>query len=80
MSSAKEPEIVEIRAVLEAVVSMGIGPWRGRASAALAALGRVQASRRNAIATAHRLREQRDDLKQVIALLKARLERDAGGD
>ncbi len=56
-----DPDVDLIRNVLGVLIHRGTGSWPVRAQAAIVALDRIVRSRRNAIATAHRIRKRRED-------------------
>lgn len=60
-SNAPDPDVELVRSVLGALIHRGTGQWPMRAQAAVGALDRIVRSRRNAIATAHRIRNRRED-------------------
>ena len=68
-----DPDVDLIRNVLGVLVHRGTGQWPMRAQAAVVALDRIVRSRRNAIATANRLRNNRDD-DRLVAWEAKRLE------
>lgn len=56
-----DPDVDLIRNVLGVLIHRGTGAWPAQARAAIVALDRIVRSRRNAIATAHRIRSRRED-------------------
>ena len=60
-NATPDPDVELIRNVLGALIHRGTGQWPMRAQAAVVALDRIVHSRRNAIATAHRIRNRRED-------------------
>ena len=61
VNGASDPDVDLIRNVLGVLIHRGTGQWPERAQAAVMALDRIVRSRRNAIATAHRIRNRRED-------------------
>lgn len=55
-----DPDVDLIRNVLGVLIHRGTGSWPAQAQAAIVALDRIVRSRRNAIATAHRIRKNRE--------------------
>ena len=59
--ASSDPDVELVRNVLGVLIHRGTGQWPERAQAAVMALDRIVRSRRNAIATAHRIRNRRED-------------------
>ncbi len=61
VNGASDPDVDLIRNVLGVLIQRGTEQWPVRAQAAVVALDRIVRSRRNAIATVHRIRSRRED-------------------